>query len=291
MTDVFYVKQGDTAPSVTATLLNPDGTPTNLTGATVTFRMTNGTDTVEAAAIVESPPTDGQVTYEWAPGDLDVWGGYAAEWIVDQSGATQTFPSDGYNWVDVVPNLTTTIGGVCTLVDVRRATGRPLTDAEAMRAADLILQLTAILERRLHRKFATTTITETHRMDTLGRLTPYKGPVLAVSAITVDGTAWTGDLAEWDQISWPSQSLVEVTYTAGSEVDAGVAGSVAQIVARTLLTPAAIAAGAVTGYSVEGTSITYGNVSGADNTGGNVGRFTVGDLRAFAGLYRPVLRT
>lgn len=288
--DVFYVKQGDNLPSVTTTLLDPDDAPVDLTGATVEFRMVKPGTTVTGTASVNSPPTAGQVTYDWDTGDTDEWGGYALEWIVTQGADVQTFPSDAYNWVDVVPNLTTTIGGVCTLMDVRRALGRAMTDPETMKAISLIEQLTAVLQRRLNRIFDTTEYTETHHMDHLGRLLPYRGPVLAVSAISVDGTAWAGDVTEWRQIRWPEGSDVEVTYTAGSEVDAGVSGLVAQVVARTLLSPPAIASGAVKSYSVEGTSITYGDVSGT-STPTAVGRFTVGDLAALAGLKRPVVRT
>ena len=169
MTDVFYVKQGSTSPSITSTLLDPDGDPVDLTGASVTFRMV-GPDTITGAADIDADPTTGRVSYDWQPGDLDQWGGYAVEWVVVDNGNTDVFPGPGYDWVDVVPIATTTLGGVCTLVDVRRALGRALADAEAMLAADLIGQLTAILERRLHRVFATRTITETHWMDRLGRL-------------------------------------------------------------------------------------------------------------------------
>lgn len=290
MTDVFYVKQGSTSPSIVTTLLDSTGAAVDVSGAdSITFRM-DGPDLITGAAALDDGP-NGVVRYDWAVGDLDTWGGYAVEWVVDDNGNIDIYPGPGYDWVEVVPNLTTDIGGICRLSDVRRELGRAMTDPEYTRAANMILQLTALLERKLHRRFQTATVTETQRIDRLGRLVPYQGPVLAVTAISVDGVAWTGDLTEWDLQTWPQNSLVEITYTVGSDIDAGVAGAIASIVARTVLTPAAVATGAVTGYSVEGTSITYGNVSGADNSGGNVGRFTVGDLGSFAGLYRPVLRT
>lgn len=286
--DVFYVKQGDNLPSVTTTLLDPLGDPVDLTGATVEFRMVKPGTTVTGAASVDSPPTAGQVTYDWAATDLDEWGGYALEWVVTQGTDVQTFPSDGYNWVEVVPNLTTVIGGVCTLVDVRRELGRALTDPEAVKAIALIEQLTALLERKLNRKFDTVTITETHTwFGRDGRLVLHAGPVIEVTEILLDDVAWTGDLADWEQVHWPKGSEVTVTYNAGSDVDAAVRGTVAQVIARTLIVAPNIAVGAVSGYSVEGTSITF---TGGQQDG-NVGRFTVADLSSFSRLRRPVFLT
>jgi hypothetical protein len=290
MSDVFYVKQGDTAPSVTTTLLDPDLAPSDLTGATVVFRMTNGTTTIEAPAIVETPETEGRVTYEWAPTDLDVWGGYAIEWVVDQGGVIQTFPSDGYNWIEVIPNLTTDVSGVCTLSDVRRQLGRSMADPDAARAVHLIEELTAVLERRLNRKFTPQEVIETHRVDSRLKVFLNAGPVISVTGVTVDGNPWDGELVDFDIAEFPYQSLVEVTFTAGELPDVGVRQLVAQVVARTMLAPTAVAAGTIQSYSVEGTSITYGAVSGGSMPG-QVGRFSAGDMGALSRLRRPVFLT
>jgi hypothetical protein len=287
--DVFYVKQSDTGPSITTTLLDPDGVPVDLTGAAVTFRMVNADATVTGAAAVNSPPTEGQVTYTWDTNDLDVWGGYSLEWVVDQGGVIQTFPSDGYNWVEVIPILTTTLGGICSLMDVRRQLGRSMGDPEAARAVHLIEELTAVLERKLNRKFSPRTVVETHRINSRLTVILHTGPVIDVTAVTVDGSPWDGELADFDIAEFPYESLVEVTYTAGELPDPGVTQLVAQVVARTLLAPTTVAAGTVQSYSVEGTSITYGGAGG--NSPGQVGRFTMGDLASLSRLRRPVFLT
>lgn len=288
MSDVFYVKEGSTSPSITATLTDPDNAPVDLTGATITFRMV-GPDIVTGTASIDGAPADGNVVYDWAAGDLDTWGGYALEWVVVQGGNTDIFPGAGYNYVDVVPAVTTDIGGVCTIVDVRRNLGRDLTDAETMRAITLIGEVTALLQRRLNRIFAPTTITETHRIDSRGTLQLFKGPVIAVTGINVDAVAWDGVLDDWNTSEFVAGGLVEVTYTAGSDEDVAVCGLIAQVVARTLLAPTTVSAGTVSGYSVEGTSITYGDVSGTGM--GSVGRLNVGDLGSLARLRRWVMRT
>jgi hypothetical protein len=286
VTDVFYIKEGSTSPSISTTLLDSNNNPADVSEGFVTFRM-SGPDEVSGAASFVSDGTDGQVYYEWAADDLAAWGGYAAEWVYVADDVTEIFPGAGYNWVEVMPTLTSVIGGVCTLLDVRRAMGRSLTDAESVRAVSLILSLTAVLERRLNRVFETREITETHRIGG-GGLVPYKHPVLAVNSITVDDAPWTADLAGWDIVTWPIDSAVTITYTAGTEVDAGVKDVVANAIARTLQVAPVVASGAIQSYSVEGTAITYGNVAGTEQ--GSVGRLTVGDIGGLARLKVPVWR-
>lgn len=94
----YELKRGDTGPSPRAQLLDANGNPVNLTGATVRFkarRHLGAALTVDAAAMVEGPATSGWV--HWDPAvtdteDADV-GGHLAEWQVTFSGgAVQTFP-------------------------------------------------------------------------------------------------------------------------------------------------------------------------------------------------------
>ena len=108
------LKTGDTRPPLEATL-TVDGTAVDLTGATVRFRMRNrATDSlaIDASATVVDA-AGGVVVYEWAAGDLNSAGGYAAEFAVDFSGATgaafdgdQTFPNDRSLSIRVLDDLT-----------------------------------------------------------------------------------------------------------------------------------------------------------------------------------------
>ena len=289
-TDVFYIKEGDRGPSITTTLLDPADEPVDLSSSTVEFRMSNGLEDVTGTADIASPATSGEVMYEWAEGDTDVWGGYQAEWVVTTSGNPQTFPSAGYNWVEIVPNAMTNLGGACRLSDVRRVTGREMSDEEQVRAVHLILALTSTLERVLNRDFSVKEWVEPHRVDPNGKFILHHGPVIEVTNITVDGSVYDdADLADYDLMVFPHGSRVIVTYTSGASADYGVSDLVAQVVARTLSVTSQVATGAIKSYSVEGTSITYGDIGSGDN---NVGRLQVGDLAGIKSrLRRPVFHT
>jgi len=99
-----YLGTGDLLPIITATLLDREGDPVNLTGATVTFRMRNHgnghTAVANGAAEVVGDATDGNVRYVWQEGDTDRHGEYRAEWIVTVDSRPQTVPNA--DWVDVV---------------------------------------------------------------------------------------------------------------------------------------------------------------------------------------------
>lgn len=101
---IHYLGTGDLLPIITATLLDRDGDPVNLTEATVTFRMRNHGNghiaVAGAAAEVVGDATDGNVRYVWQAGDTDQPGEYRAEWIVTIDSKQQTVPNDG--WVPVV---------------------------------------------------------------------------------------------------------------------------------------------------------------------------------------------
>lgn len=102
--NTHYMGTGDLLPIITATLLDRNGDPVDLTGASVTFRMRDHasgyTAVNDAVAMIDGDPTDGQVSYVWVAGDTDRHGEYLAEWIVTIDSKQQTVPNDG--WVTVV---------------------------------------------------------------------------------------------------------------------------------------------------------------------------------------------
>ena len=106
------MKAGDTAPAVRAVLLDADGAPVNLTGATVRFiiatKTTPRTAAVDAEATVDTEP--GTVIYEWVAGDTAEPGDYDAEFEVTYAdGRYQTFPTDGYVAAKIVDDLGGTV--------------------------------------------------------------------------------------------------------------------------------------------------------------------------------------
>jgi hypothetical protein len=100
MGDAFFLKAGDTAPRLTATLTDADGNPIDLDGSDVAFHLLEprgGPTVLDAPALIPSPD-DGTVAYEWADSDTDESGRYRAEFRVTYPDDTvDTFPNVGYH--------------------------------------------------------------------------------------------------------------------------------------------------------------------------------------------------
>lgn len=102
------VKQGNTAPSISATLQDAVGAAVDLTGASVTFRMkplAGGPVAVDHAAVIVGAAL-GTVRYDWQVGDTDTPGYYYGEFrVLWASGGIQSFPSDDFVLVLVKTGL------------------------------------------------------------------------------------------------------------------------------------------------------------------------------------------
>jgi hypothetical protein len=104
----FTLKRNDRGRSLSAQLLNGDGSVIDLTGSTVKFimRLSGATTAkVNAAAVVVTAAT-GSVRYDWAAADTDTEGNYLAEWeITLPSSLKLTVPNQSYDQVIVVADL------------------------------------------------------------------------------------------------------------------------------------------------------------------------------------------
>ena len=107
---VLYIKRNDTLPRISCEFTN-NGTPVDITGATVTFRMRSdaGGDLKvdEPAEIVNA--SLGQVRYTFVTGDTDTLGNYYVEWFIDGLLGTETVPNSTYNVIVVLPSLLDTV--------------------------------------------------------------------------------------------------------------------------------------------------------------------------------------
>lgn len=91
----FQIGQGDTAPAISSQLTQ-NGTPVNLTGATVQFRMALAqakVTVVNRAATITNANT-GMVSYTWQAADTATPGNYVFQWVVTYSdGTIESFPN------------------------------------------------------------------------------------------------------------------------------------------------------------------------------------------------------
>ena len=98
MQQTFYLKRGDTSPSLVYALLPVS---VDLTGATVRFSMksrdSGSVKINRATAVVVTPTGTPTVRYDWQPADVDTVAFYDAEFEVTyQGGAVETFPNVGF---------------------------------------------------------------------------------------------------------------------------------------------------------------------------------------------------
>lgn len=109
----FTMRQGDTAPDLTATLTDASGNPANLAGATVVMHMVDGTGApvvLGGTCTVVGDGTAGKVTYTWVAADTaTVTGpdGWPIEFQVTYTdGKILTFPNGEENpTVEITPQL------------------------------------------------------------------------------------------------------------------------------------------------------------------------------------------
>ena len=105
--NIFYMKQNDTAPAIRATLSDSDGIAVDLTDATVRFLMKTQSNILTAngaATILDS--ANGVVQYAWEVGDTMNEGTHLAEFEVTySSGKVESFPNRGYIKVKVTKEV------------------------------------------------------------------------------------------------------------------------------------------------------------------------------------------
>jgi hypothetical protein len=105
---IFYIKQGDTSPSLTTTLKDSSSNVVNVVGASIRLRLftqDKSTQIVDGT-MVKVDPENGIVRYVWNSGDTDEAGWFWAEFEVTFSdGSVETFPNWGYEAIKITPQL------------------------------------------------------------------------------------------------------------------------------------------------------------------------------------------
>lgn len=108
----FYIKEGDREPWLTATLVDENEEPVDLTSAVaVKFFMIKPPGTTPkvnglAASVVDA--TEGRVKYEWGATDTDTPGDYDGEFEVEWSSGTKTtFPNFRFIQIRILKTIDT----------------------------------------------------------------------------------------------------------------------------------------------------------------------------------------
>lgn len=106
--DTFEIKRNDLVPELNVALKDKEGAVVNLTGASVQFHMrAAGASTlkVDAAATLVTAAS-GTCKYTWVAANTDTAGDFEGEFEVTYSGGNiETFPTDGYIRIRVLPDL------------------------------------------------------------------------------------------------------------------------------------------------------------------------------------------
>ncbi|MGV8972714.1 MAG: hypothetical protein ACOH10_10365 [Rhodoglobus sp.] len=182
--------------------------------------------------------------------------------------------------------------------EVSAVLGRAFVGDEEERATTLCDAVLATLELHLNRwLWERAVLGERRRTGQLGRAVLNYGPVQWVDAIHHDSPTSPSvafdPKADWEEpLTFAPRSMIWVDYTAGHDFPnvpwaAAAIEVVATAAARVIAAPKQVAAGVLSSYSVEGTSITYG--SALTGGVGTKGRLSVGDLGALARLRVPVV--
>jgi hypothetical protein len=102
----FVIKQGSTGPAILDQLLNEDGSPVDLTGATAKFLLSSEDSGRVGGEATVVDARQGKVAYNWATEDTRFAGNYMGEWrITFPDGRVETYPSDDYKRIRVKPAL------------------------------------------------------------------------------------------------------------------------------------------------------------------------------------------
>lgn len=97
----FPMKKGDTQPALQVQILNPDGSPRNITDDIIVFNMgiPGQARKINGGAVFKMTPTQGVCEYRWSVGDLNVANvEYRGTFVLN---GTNTYPKDGYILIPV----------------------------------------------------------------------------------------------------------------------------------------------------------------------------------------------
>lgn len=105
MSGQFYIKQGDTSPSIQRSFDLAEGQ--TLAGAVVRFKMMNSLTLAVVVDDICSPdPANSTATYNWQAADTAEHGYFQAEWeITFAGGQIETYPNYEFDEIVISPEI------------------------------------------------------------------------------------------------------------------------------------------------------------------------------------------
>ena len=101
----FKIKQNDTKPSLRVQLLDSDGLPASVKGASVVFSMRVQpavATMVDRASVTVNDASAGDIQYDWTAANTNTADVYEGEFQVTYADSSiQTFPNDSYLLIDI----------------------------------------------------------------------------------------------------------------------------------------------------------------------------------------------
>ena len=119
----FVITQGDNEPLLAEQLLDRNGNPVNITGASLALqlRALTALEPLELTGVVEIiDAPNGKVEWKPSTADAAVAGAFMGKWIVTYvNGAIRSYRTDGYLWVRIEPNVAAEPRALVSLPDVK----------------------------------------------------------------------------------------------------------------------------------------------------------------------------
>jgi hypothetical protein len=119
----FVITQGDVEPIFAQQISDSTGSPVDLTGCTAALQLRALTSTTPLTltgqiTIFDAP--NGKLQWEPSTADTTLAGDYMGKWVITyMTGQTQSYPTDGYLWIRVEPNVTSEPLALVSLPEVK----------------------------------------------------------------------------------------------------------------------------------------------------------------------------
>lgn len=128
----FIITQGDSQPIFAQQIIDSNNQPVNMTGASGTLTLRSFTSPAAmtvTGTVTIFDPANGKI--QWAPSTTDTAasGNLMGKWVITYAnGQTQSYPTDGYLWIEIQPNVGSEPQQLISLPDLKMQMDVPTND-------------------------------------------------------------------------------------------------------------------------------------------------------------------